>query len=766
MSVKKNVGRPIVKPAVLLIFFFLSILTGGCVSGGSSTGVGKVQSMNRPVGIDVKEGETHAAVSPVTQGESSPTEHELFETEISEKESERSASGKKTDGSASEILFPDAGFSGLTENKTVEPVVPDTFSEKTTFRRTASTDIRSFKPRVPAPKEDRVQVELAFDNADLFEVLDATLYELFKINYIIDPHVKAKVSFHFSGNYTQAEFINQLNSVLQLSNLSITRGPGTLYKVVKKSDSTVYSGQDVSETIPAGAAGDISRMIRLRYIDAATASKTIRSFASRGANVVIDRVNNALIITDTLDNIDRIVQVLSLMDVEYFSDVAWRIFPVKEVDAGEISADISNIVKATGLYKRIGAVRGGYHILPLKTMNAILVATVWPSIFDLVEKWIAAMDHADNSGTGVFVYFVENGNALELSEILKQLYSEKKSSSDKTQIVKPIAVKDKAKPENNRAVNPPTGLMSGELSGDIEIIPDETNNAIIFKASQRDYKVIRKVLGELDVMPRQVLINVVVVEVTLTHKTQYGVQWMLNNSIGKYKGQGIFDIKGNTQALNRALGTVSEFSYGIYNSADVLKGLITALGTDGDLNILSSPNIMAVDNQEAYIEVGEDVPTISGTVTQTDGVVNKTVQYRNTGVILKVTPHINSSGLVKMELSQEVSSRGVRDEELKTDSILTRKAETSLVVHDNQTILMGGMMSQNQNNSDAGVPFLKDIPLLGYLFKSETRDGKKTELIFLLTPHVIDSRNEADNITREFSRNIESIKNLIKKEEE
>ena len=650
----------------------------------------------------------------------------------------------------------------------VFPFKPADFDSKTpnplkSSLSTASKPGKKFSSAEGSPPA-RIEVELAFDNADLFEVLDATLYELFKINYIIDPHVKAKVSFHFSGKYTQAEFINQLNSVLQLSNLSIAQGPGDIYKVVKKNESGIYLNADVEERFPADSAGDASRMIRLRYIDAATAAKTVKSFASRGASIVTDRVNNALIVTDTIDNINRIAQVVSLMDVEYFNDISWRIFPVTEVDAADIAADITKIVKSTGLYKRTGAVRGGYQIIALKTMNAILVATVWPSIFDLVEKWISAMDHADNTGTGVFVYFVENGTAIELSDILKQLYGEKKSTTNKTQIVKPVETKDKAK---NDKTQPPisSDAMSGELSGDVEIIPDETNNAIIFKASQRDYKVIQKVLGELDVVPRQVLINVVVAEVTLNHKTQYGVQWLLKNTMGDYEGQGGFDINETTRVIDQTLGNVTNISYGIYNSADVLKGLVTALGTDSDVNILSSPNVMAVDNQEAYIEVGEDVPTISGSVTNTDGGVTNTIQYRNTGVILKVTPHINSSGLVKMELSQEVSEKGNFDEEIGNYSILTRKAETSLVVHDAQTILMGGMMRQNTNNSDAGVPFLKDIPFLGYLFKSTTKDTTKTELIFLLTPHVVDSRDEVDSITREFYSKIESIKGLIDKEE-
>ncbi|MCK4378074.1 MAG: type II secretion system protein GspD, partial [Deltaproteobacteria bacterium] len=181
---------------------------------------------------------------------------------------------------------------------------------------------------------------------------------------------------------------------------------------------------------------------------------------------------------------------------------------------------------------------------------------------------------------------------------------------------------------------------------------------------------------------------------------------------------------------------------------------------DSDVNILSSPNILAVDNKEALIEVGKEVPTVTGQITDaTSGsTVTNTIQYRKTGVILKVTPHINSSGLVKIELSQEVSDVGEYDNSLNTYTILNRKVETSLVVHDGQTIVLGGLIKNSQNFSDSGIPFLKDIPGLGILFRSSSRENNKTELVLILTPHVIKNRRDVDLITWEFARKVERVK--------
>ncbi|SLM30370.1 putative General secretion pathway protein D [Desulfamplus magnetovallimortis] len=631
---------------------------------------------------------------------------------------------------------------------------------------------------------ETVKVELAFDNADLFEVLDATLFELFKVNYIIDPHVKAKLTFHFSGDYTKVEFIELLNEILQLSNLSITRGPGDIYKVVRKSESASLSSEPLFQDDLPDASGDISRLIKLKYLDASAVAKNIRHFTTKGSQISTDTVNNSVVVTDTRENIEKVLTVISLMDIPYFTDIAWRIFPVKEAEAKDLVSDITKIIRSSGLYYRPGAVRGGYQILAIDSMNAILLVTRWPEMLDLVEKWVAAMDHMGGDaggGTGVFIYFVENGTAAELSEILKQLYGGKKSSSDnKTQIVKPVAPAPRDKPDEKKASDQneepelpelpelPGSSGSGDISGEIEIIADETNNAIVFKASQRDYKIIKSVLKELDVVPRQVLINVVIAEVTLSDNIEYGVQWLMNNTIGDYEAQGSWDGSESSRAFNQTLGSNSNFTYGIYSTADILAGsadalkaLITALDEDSELNVLSSPNIMAVDNKEAYIEVGQDVPTVTGTVTDSNGGVTNTVQYQKTGIILKVTPHINSSGLVKMELSQEVSSAGSTTGAGGNYSINTRKAETSLVVSDGQTIILGGLMERTTDSRDSGIPFLKDIPFIGSLFKSYQSKTTKTELIFLLTPHVVDSRSDADRVTREFSGKIKDIREFI-----
>ena len=700
--------------AILLISFLIS----GCATGEGGRGI---------TGAD------HEPFDPSYKSQSTGETAPGIQTETLDKQKKDPSPGK----SQQSVLNEKHSVNLPAELKPLLAVMP------------AKTR-RPKKEKYPSPS---VYVELAFDNADLHEVLDITLYELFKVSYMVDPTIKAKLTFHVSGDFTKQQFINTLNNILQLNNLAIVKGAGDMFKVVRRASSASVGNAPLALEAEPDQAGDLTRMIRLKYIAAATAAKNIKPFVSKNAVVVQDTVTNSLIITDTVDNLDKAASILGMMDVEYFTEISWRVFPVMETDASDVARDLYRILQTGGLYNRPGMDKGSFEIVPIKTMNALLIVTRWPSILELIEDWITAMDHAGDSGTNVFVYFVENGTAVELAEILQQLYGASATgSSKKIAIVKPTAKEAKAD-------------LAGELSGVVEIIPDETNNAIVFKASGRDYKIIREVLKKLDIVPRQVLINVVIAEITLSGSLEYGVQWYLKGAMSDYKTRAALD-DGTTRTIDTVLGKGTEgLSLAVFDSSDFLRGLVTALETEGEINILSSPNILAVDNKESIIEVGEQIPIPTGETVTDGGTTIKSIQYRDTGVLLTVTPHINSSGLIKMELSQEVSEVGTKDEDLDAFSFLNRKAETSLVVEDGQTIFIGGLMRSKLDTSGSGIPFLRRIPILGYAFGGTSKKISKTELIFVITPRIFKNREEADAITKEFSQRVENIRGLIKKKD-
>ncbi|MBF0101113.1 MAG: type II secretion system secretin GspD [Desulfobacterales bacterium] len=643
-----------------------------------------------------------------------------------------------------------------TGNKTVEKKSPET--------KTPQNKPILSQPSPPAQnhlikENEKVHVELTADNLDLYVLLDEYLYKLFGVYYIVDPYIKATVTFHINGDFTRAEFIAILNDVLQLNNLSIVKGPGNLYKVVRRETGPGFGHVPLSKKDDVVPAGDVTRMIRLRYLSSSNAMNKIRPFLSKGANVLAEPLNNSLIITDTPENIDKAFGILEALDDPYFEEVVWRLFPVKYADSKDIANDLNSIFKASNLYRRQGMDRENFKILPIKSVNAVLVVSDWSGIFPLAEEWVNKLDYKDEAGTKVNVYFVENGMAKDIADILKQLYGGKPSSSNSQ---KKTIVDQKDKP-NEPKPEPSVDISgsSGDLTGEVTIIADETTNSIVIKANSRDYSLILEVLKQIDIVPRQVLINVVVIEVTLSRGNDYGIHWLFDTSLNGNKGYtGLTNTIAKDSTGNYIINGAG---WGIMDKdiPNFVRAMILMLDKESTVNILSSPNILAVDNKEAKIEVGEDVPTLTGQLGESSISYSSTFQYKKTGILLTVTPHINSSGLVKMEVKQEVSDKGEFDKELNNWSFLNRTVETSMVVQDGQTIIIAGLMKTNQSLSNSGIPFLKDIPVLGYLFKGEKTENKKTELVILITPRLVNNRNDADRITREFSEKIGQLKGNI-----
>ncbi|MCK4605453.1 MAG: type II secretion system protein GspD, partial [Deltaproteobacteria bacterium] len=299
----------------------------------------------------------------------------------------------------------------------------------------------------------------------------------------------------------------------------------------------------------------------------------------------------------------------------------------------------------------------------------------------------------------------------------------------------------------------------------------EVNNAILIKATQRDYAILSGVLKEIDIVPRQVLIDVLIVEVTLDNELHYGVQWFLKaRGINTGGGDMTADIGLNVPDFGLDEGAMlgsdlAGFSAALFSAGD-LRALINLLASETEANIISAPNILAVDNHESTIEVTRDEPTVSSSQTSTETTsVTQTIQYRSVGIILKVTPLINESGLVTLEISQEVSNLLTQAtvEGIESPVFQTRKATTNLVVQDSHTIIIGGLMQTEQENVHSGIPILKNIPILGYLFGSKGYKTKKVELLFAITPHVIHTKEQADALTREFSKKVESLRKVLER---
>lgn len=295
----------------------------------------------------------------------------------------------------------------------------------------------------------------------------------------------------------------------------------------------------------------------------------------------------------------------------------------------------------------------------------------------------------------------------------------------------------------------------GGSASNVRVVADMQNNALLILANSAGYEKIEAALKKLDTAPRQVLIEVTIAEVTLTGDLKYGVEWLFRNGPRK-SGQLDTGVPGLSMLT-------PGFSYAITSSTgNTINAVLNMLASNNKLNILSSPHIMVADNQTAKIQVGDSVPTAGPQSVGAAGVVVSSVQYLDTGVILFVTPHINAGGLVNMDVSQEVSlATSTTTSGLNSPTISKRAAKTVVTVQSGESMVLGGLISENTSAGSSGVPFLSSIPILGALFGTQTHSSTKTELVVLITPRVANNVGQAKEVSDELRKKLKEAENLV-----
>ncbi len=315
------------------------------------------------------------------------------------------------------------------------------------------------------------------------------------------------------------------------------------------------------------------------------------------------------------------------------------------------------------------------------------------------------------------------------------------------------------------------GVGSGGPSAGMEevrIVADTENNALLIWATNQNYERIIGTLQKMDVMPRQVLIEATIAEVTLTGRLQYGLQWFFTNGVGSnngkdFTGTGSLDINADNLTINDVLGgrDPGSFSYAITDGGGLVRALLNTLASDSKVKVLSSPQVMVVDNQQAVIRVGTQQPVLGQISSSTSTGNLQSYEYKDTGVLLEVLPRVNSGGMVNMEVKQEVIDVGNIDVATKQRAFLQRSVTSKVVVKSGQTLVLGGLIRDNRTEAQGGLPILYKIPVLGSLFGNTSEALDRTELIVLITPKVVQNSQEADQVTEEIKRKMREIAPLV-----
>lgn len=594
-------------------------------------------------------------------------------------------------------------------------------------------------------------VMLNFDNADIYEVIQV-IAETLDLSYVIDPNVKGTVNIRSGQKIPNDQLFTIFKKLLNINGLDIrSEGQHDYIFVAGKPVSMAIYDKDQMGLLKESPKL-ITQIVPVVHMSSAEAQKLIEPYLSEHNMVYNLAEQNTLIITDFESQIVDGLMILSRMDVSALSSLVVRMFRVEQAPLFDLKDELVEVLSALKINKKDYE---GVQILPMERVNSLLMIGYNESLIRTALKWAQDLDRAPTEGRdSIYIYNVRNSIATELAELVNTLIKEKEkktTTSTKTRTTRPVVrppgnTKDTKTPVAPTPIKStdPSGpsLASMQFAGEPILIPDDARNIIMVRALWADYKRILKLLGRLDNLPMQVLIEVLVAEVSLTDDLEYGVEWALKNKK--------MDI--NDYAVSFAAGTGLSASWLFDNDTHVFD-LLNFLATKNDFSILSSPQVLVLNNEAATVNVGEQVPIVtsetSDTVNSTTS--NRTVQYKDTGVILNVTPRINYDGIILLEIDQQVSSvKSATTGGLDSPTISTKSIKTKLAVKDGQSILMGGLIEKNESDTQDGIPLLMDIPFLGNLFKSTATKYRKTELLIMVTPYVIESENVLDQYVRNF----------------
>jgi general secretion pathway protein D len=633
-----------------------------------------------------------------------------------------------------------------------------------------------YRPAPDAAAEGEKYVSLNFDNADIGVVIQ-TISELIGLNYIIAPGVKGRVTIQSSSKIPVSALFELLGEILEVNSLTAVKS-GSFYKIVPTNQARQKEIETIIEGEVSGAQQVITQVVPLFHIRPSEVVKILNPLKSPAGIYIAHDPTRLLLMTDGAKKITELMKIVSLLDVDTFERIQVELYPVKYADAVALADDLRQVVST--VYAAGGRGKALFTIVPVPQVNALMIISGEPSLAANIRSWVIKLDQpATESGEQIFVYPLAHAKAEEISVVLTQVFAEDTATLVRTAARTPASAAGRAPSArtaqaSRAAQGRATVSRSGGTKSPVTIVADKATNSLVIQTSPWYYPVVEETIRKLDVMPKQVLIEVLIAEISLTDQTQFGLQWVL-------KGQGSATVGGerhdfNSQVQNvfpppgggAALAVPSGFSW-LLTEANRVTAVLNAFANDSKLNVLSAPHIVAMDNQEATINVGDEVPIITAQTTETAGgtstlanTITNSVEYVSTGVLLTVTPHINEGRYVTLDVRQEVSIPEVNVfGGTESPSINKRVAETTMVVKDNQTLVIGGLIDEQRNRSREGIPYLSKIPVLGYLFGVTSEKVEKKELVLLITPRVIANPTEGNEVSKMIRDRVLTLKEGI-----
>ncbi|MFC1838707.1 type II secretion system secretin GspD [Thermodesulfobacteriota bacterium] len=595
-------------------------------------------------------------------------------------------------------------------------------------------------------KESRY-VTIDFDDVDI-ALFIKFISELTEKNFLIDNNVKGKVTIISPTKITVDEAYRVFESVLEVNGFTTVES-GSIIKIVPAMDAR---SKDIETRFQkdSGVPEDrvVTQLIPLKHASPGELQKILSSFISKTSVMASYEPTSMLIVTDVLSNITRLMEIVEALDIPGTGEEI-TVLPLKHANAPKIASSLNTVFKTLvqpGRNKIPTSPSPNVIIVPDERTNTLIIIASEVDTLK-VRELVNLLDKVIPKGdSDIHVYYLQNANAEELSSVL-------------------TSIPTNESPKNKQGIAP---VLS---SKDIQIVADKPTNSLIITAGKDDYAILEEVIKKLDIPRRMVYIEALVMEVSMSSELELGVQML-----GGDMGQDVSVFGGSTPGGNNfpsvdtTTGTVNlptGLTLGVLGNTITIGDLtfpdigavVRAYATDSDLQILSTPQIMTIDNEEAEIKVVDKVPFISrlDTTNTGSGIAYSNYDFEEVGVILNITPQINQERFVRLKISQEVSqivSKDVNNQ----PTTLKRQANTTVTIRDGQTIVIGGLIDEKDNSTNYRVPWLSRIPILGYLFRSKTKSLDKKNLYIFITPHIIENPEEANVMYEDKKGHIDTIK--------
>lgn len=617
------------------------------------------------------------------------------------------------------------------------------------------------RPQVEVP--EGTTVELNYEQEDLRLVFEQ-LGDQLQINMVIDPTIDDKVSLRSSpDNPLQYEDLWPLMRMLA-SNAGVTiEQAGNVYRFMKDNSSI-----PVEIVMPAwlndATSSEVLQVTPLTYISVETAVQLLTPMLQPEGTIVSLGQANLIGLSGSPQQLQRVNALLDIIDDDPFQNQGIQLYELLNSQAAEVALELTNILAL------IDGEQSSYQVLGLERINSVLVLAPANRGFEEVTRWIRLLDaESQEQVEQLFFYKVKNLSATTLAQTLTNVFQQNEENRvtvvTEAEVVTGASESDTATETTSEEVAAPAqeGVVSANIS--VTIVADEDTNSLLVRSTPRDYRQLLTTINNLDRVPPQVLINAVIGQVTLSDNNEFGVDWV---RISENANTGIVSsrflpaaglIQSNGTA---AAGSGLVMSRTFNDGTSIIDATLNAISQDNEVRLLARPTILATNNQEGEIKVGQSVPIDQGQTITGQGAVTSNVAYRDVGIVLTITPHINDDGFINLEIFQSLSSiedgaGGVQGNPIFSNQEIT----TTAVVADQSTITLGGLIQEDDTDLNTGIPGLQRVPVLGALFSYQQNRSVRRELFVILRPQIINGDERDAELMRQFRDSFDNVAALF-----